>query len=296
MTPLVVPAPAKLNLFLHVTGRRADGYHTLQTLFQLLDFGDTLTFRARADATVELVADLPGVPVADNLIMRAAHALRAATGCQRGASIELHKRLPMGGGIGGGSSDAATTLLALNQLWGLGLSLEQLAGIGLQLGADVPVFVRGRTAWAEGVGELLQPVELPSTFYLVMVPPCQVSTAKIFASPALTRDTSPIRIAAFLGGGNPPMGRNDCEAVVKMLHPEVAFALDWLGHFSPSRMTGTGACVFASFSNRSDAEGVLKQLPSGYGGFVARGVNVSPAHKAIGLDEASSDGVDRAGE
>jgi 4-diphosphocytidyl-2-C-methyl-D-erythritol kinase len=281
---LILPAPAKLNLFLHITGRRVDGYHLLQTVFQLLDFGDTLSFEARADDRIELSADLPGVPAADNLIVRAAQALRGATGCARGATIALTKRLPMGGGIGGGSSDAATTLLGLNRLWALGLSIDALAEIGLRLGADVPVFVHGRSAWAEGVGEQLQPLELPARFYLVMVPPCAVSTAKIFASPALTRDTSPIRIAAFLGGGTPPVGRNDCESVVKSLYPEVAFALEWLGRFSPARMTGTGACVFASFSSRSDAEGVLHQLPSGYAGFVARGVNVSPAHKALALD------------
>jgi 4-diphosphocytidyl-2-C-methyl-D-erythritol kinase len=289
MSSLVLPAPAKLNLFLHVTGRRADGYHTLQTVFQLLDYGDTLAFETRADDRIELIADLPDVPVADNLIVRAAQALRAATGCTRGATIALTKRLPMGGGIGGGSSDAATTLLGLNRLWSLNLSIDALAVIGLRLGADVPVFVRGRSAWAEGVGEQLQPLELPGRFYLVMVPPCAVSTAKIFASPALTRNTPAIRIAAFLGGGTPPVGRNDCESVVKLLYPEVAFALDWLGHFSSlmtgtGRMTGTGACVFASFSSRSDAEGVLKQLPSGYDGFVAQGVNVSPAHRLLGLD------------
>lgn len=281
MTVLSLPAPAKLNLFLHVTGRRADGYHTLQTVFQLLDFGDTLTLHARDDDRIELITDLPGVATADNLIVRAAHALRAATGSRQGVSIELTKRLPMGGGIGGGSSDAATTLLGLNRLWGLGLSLDALAALGLSLGADVPVFVRGRSAWAEGIGELLQPIELPSSFYMVMVPPCAVSTAKIFTSPALTRDTSPIRIAAFLGGGTPPVGRNDCEPVVKMLYPEVAFALDWLSRFAPSRMTGTGACVFSSFTSRSDAEGVLKQLPPGYTGFVAQGVNISPAHTAL---------------
>jgi 4-diphosphocytidyl-2-C-methyl-D-erythritol kinase len=280
---LELPAPAKLNLFLHVTGRRADGYHHLQTLFQLLDFGDTLTFSPRDDDRIELATDLSGVPAQDNLVVRAGRALQLATGSRQGAAIQLTKRLPLGGGIGGGSSDAATTLLGLNRLWDLGCSLDQLAAIGLQLGADVPVFVRGRTAWAEGVGEQLQPIDLPATYYFVMVPPCQVSTAEIFAAPALTRDTSAITIAAFLGGGNPPVGRNDCEKVVKTRYPEVAVALDWLGRFSPSRMTGTGACVFAGFSNRGDAENLMAQLPSGYSGFVAQGVNVSPAHSALGL-------------
>jgi len=282
---LVLPAPAKLNLFLHITGRRADGYHTLQTLFQLLDFGDTLSFELRPDSRIELIANLPGVAAEDNLVVRAALALQAASGCRQGATIELIKRLPLGGGIGGGSSDAATTLLGLNRLWELNYSLDQLAAIGLQLGADVPVFVRGRTAWAEGVGEQLQPLDLPSTYYLVVVPPCVISTAKVFATPALTRNTSAITIAAFLGGGNPRIGRNDCENVVKTLYPEVAFALNWLGRFSPSRMTGTGACVFASFSSRSDAENLLTQLPSGYSGFVAQGVNTSPVHQILGLSD-----------
>lgn len=283
MTGLVLPAPAKLNLFLHVTGRRADGYHTLQTVFQLLDFGDTLSFSPRADNQIELIADLPGVAADDNLVVRAARALQAASGTCKGATIELVKRLPLGGGIGGGSSDAATALLGLNRLWGLDCSLDQLAAIGLQLGADVPVFVRGRTAWADGVGEQLQPVDLPEIFYLVMVPPCQVSTAQIFASPTLTRNTSAITIAAFLGGGIPSVGRNDCESVVKSLYPEVVFALNWLNRFAPSRMTGTGACVFAGFSERAAAEGVLSQLPSGYKGFVAQGLNVSPLHQSLNL-------------
>jgi 4-diphosphocytidyl-2-C-methyl-D-erythritol kinase len=285
---LELPAPAKLNLFLHVTGRRADGYHNLQTLFQLLDFGDTLTFTARDDDAIELATDLPGVSTQDNLVVRAARALQAASGCRRGATIALTKRLPLGGGIGGGSSDAATTLLGLNHVWGLNCPIAQLAAIGLQLGADVPVFVRGRTAWAEGVGEQLQPIDLPATYYLVMMPPCQISTAEIFAAPALTRDTSAITIAAFLGGGNPPVGRNDCEKVVKTRYPEVAFALDWLGRFSSSRMTGTGACVFAGFSTRGDAENLLAQLPSGYSGFVAQGVNVSPAHRQLGLNAGNN--------
>jgi 4-diphosphocytidyl-2-C-methyl-D-erythritol kinase len=282
---LSLPAPAKLNLFLHVTGRRADGYHELQTVFQLLDYGDTLAFEATDTPAIELAPSLPGVPDTDNLVVRAARLLQAATGCRRGARLELSKRLPLGGGIGGGSSNAATTLLALNRLWRLGLSTAELAALGLQLGADVPVFVEGRSAWAEGVGERLQPIVLGPRNYLILVPPCAVSTARIFSHEALTRNSSPITIAAFLREG----GRNDCEPVVRKLYPEVAFALDWLSGLSASgmndspRMTGTGACVFASFATRAEAESVARQLPAGYRGFVAQGVDVSPVHVALGL-------------
>lgn len=277
---LTLPAPAKLNLFLHVTGRRADGYHTLQTLFQLLDHSDTLSFDARSDNTITLTPELAGVPSEQNLIVRAARLLQAHSGCSLGANIRLDKQLPMGGGIGGGSSDAATTLLGLNALWQLGLSIDTLAQLGLTLGADVPVFVRGRSAWAEGVGEQLQPVDLPTRNYLILVPACAVSTAEIFSSEALTRDTSAIKIAAFREQG----GRNDCEPVVRELYPEVAFALDWLSRFAPARMTGTGACVFAAFDDRATAENILAQRPTGYGGFVATGVNLSPLHRALNID------------
>jgi 4-diphosphocytidyl-2-C-methyl-D-erythritol kinase len=274
---LTLVSPAKLNLFLHITGRRADGYHELQTLFQLLDYGDTLHFAVAN--TLTLTPEIPGVPAQDNLILRAAELLGRATGCKKGAFIALEKRLPLGGGIGGGSSNAATALLALNRLWDLQLSLDELAALGLQLGADVPVFVRGRSAWAKGVGEHLETVDLAPRNYLILVPPCQVSTALIFSQQALTRNSSAITIAAFLREG----GRNDCEPVVRSLYPEVAFALDWLSHFAPARMTGTGACVFASFAERAAAETVLQQLPDGYSGFVATGVSVSPVHTALGL-------------
>lgn len=284
MQSVTVPAPAKLNLFLHITGRRADGYHTLQTLFQLLDHGDLLHVTARDDGLIELSPQLPGVPVESNLILRAARLLQQHGGGGHGATIRLDKRLPMGGGIGGGSSDAATTLLALNQLWRLGLSLDQLAGLGLRLGADVPVFVRGRSAWAEGVGELLQPFDLPPRTYLVLVPPCAVATAEIFSAEALTRNTSPIRMAAFHGQGS----QNDCEPVVRKLYPEVAYAIDWLNKFAPARMTGTGACVFAEVDDRAAAEQLLKELPANYSGFVAQGVNHSPAHAALGIATARS--------
>lgn len=281
---LTLLAPAKLNLFLLVTGQRADGYHTLQTLFQLLDYGDTLRF-SESD-TLSLTPDLPGVPVESNLIMRAARLLQQHTGCRRGASIHIEKRLPMGGGIGGGSSNAATTLLALNRLWNLQLSLDELAALGLQLGADVPVFVHGHTAWAEGVGEHLQPVALPARNYLILVPPCSVSTAQIFSDSALTRNSSAITIAAFLRGG----GRNDCEPVTKKLYPEVHLALTELSRFAPAQMTGTGACVFASFAERSAAETVLQQVlqqvPTNFRGFVAGGVNRSPVHVALGIESS----------
>ncbi|MDB6062599.1 MAG: 4-(cytidine 5-diphospho)-2-C-methyl-D-erythritol kinase [Verrucomicrobiaceae bacterium] len=277
---LTLLSPAKLNLFLHITGRRADGYHELQTLFQLLDYGDTLHF-VESD-TLTLNPQIPGVAAADNLILRAARLLQATTGCNKGAAITLEKRLPLGGGIGGGSSNAATTLLALNALWDLRLSLDELAALGLQLGADVPVFVRGRTAWAEGVGESLDAVTVPPRNYLILVPPCLVSTALIFSQQSLTRNSSAITIAAFLREG----GRNDCEPVVRSLYPEVAFALDWLSNFAPARMTGTGACVFASFTERAAAESVLLQRPEGYQGFVAQGVSVSPVHTALGLATA----------
>jgi 4-diphosphocytidyl-2-C-methyl-D-erythritol kinase len=283
MTALTLPAPAKLNLFLHITGRRADGYHELQTLFQLLDYGDTLHFAAAPAGTLTLAPELPGVAAEDNLILRAARLLLRHSGAAAGARIRLDKRLPLGGGIGGGSSDAATALLGLNRLWRLQLPLAELAAVGLQLGADVPVFVRGCSAWAEGVGERLRAVPLPAANYLILVPPCQVSTARIFSQGALTRNSTPITIAAFLREG----GRNDCEPVAKTLYPEVAFALEWLNRFAPARMTGTGACVFASFSARSDAEAVLRQLPEGYRGFIARGVNRSPLHAALGIDPAA---------
>jgi 4-diphosphocytidyl-2-C-methyl-D-erythritol kinase len=277
---LQVPAPAKLNLFLHITGRRADGYHNLQTVFQLLDYGDMLDFETIAGSDITLASTLPGVPDETNLVVRAARLLQAKTGCRRGVRIALHKRLPLGGGIGGGSSDAATTLLALNRLWQLDLPLIDLATLGLQLGADVPVFVHGRSAWAEGVGEQLQPIALGPRNYLILVPPCAVSTARIFSHEALTRNSSPITIAAFPREG----GRNDCEPVVRKLYPEVDFALDWLSRFcthSNPRMTGTGACVFASFATRAEAESVVQQLPAGYHGFVATGVDVSPTHTML---------------
>lgn len=276
---LSLPAPAKLNLFLHVTGRRADGYHLLQTAFQFLDVADTLHFSARPDTRITLTPELPGVAAADNLIMRAARLLQTATGCTQGVDIVLEKRLPLGGGLGGGSSDAATTLLGLNALWRLDLGADRLAELGLQLGADVPVFVRGHAAWAEGVGDALIAVEMPEPWYLVLAPNTHVSTAEVFNHAALTRHTPAITLAAFLGGRLAPGVGNDCENVVRALSPEVDAALNWLALHGPARMTGTGACCFLPCDDRASAEALLAQSP--IPGFVARGMNRSPAHIAL---------------
>ncbi|UTF61323.1 4-(cytidine 5'-diphospho)-2-C-methyl-D-erythritol kinase [Gilvimarinus sp. DA14] len=279
MTELTLLAPAKLNLFLHITGRRPDGYHQLQTLFQLLDYGDTLSFNLRQDASLRLTPELPGVCFEENLIIRAARALqKIAPGPLPGVDIHLHKRLPMGGGIGGGSSNAATTLVALNKLWQLGLSRAELLTIGAGLGADVPVFINGRTAWAEGIGEQLSPIKTPDCWYLVLTPQCHVSTAEIFCHKDLTRDTRPIKVAAFSQGGS----QNDCEALVRKLYPEVDNALIWLKKFSPSaRMTGTGACVFAAFESEPEANQVLAQAPENLPGFVAQGIVKSPLYDLV---------------
>lgn len=279
---LCLPSPAKLNLFLHITGRREDGYHELQTLFQFIDYADELCFSLREDDEILLSPPLPGVAPADNLIIRAAHMLRDyACSVKRppppGVDISLLKRLPMGGGLGGGSSNAATTLVALNTLWDLSLDSHQLQRMGLSLGADVPVFIAGEAAWAEGVGEKFSPVQIPEPWYLIVVPNCTVSTAAIFSHKDLTRDSRPIKIAAFLEQG----GRNDCEKVVRKLHPEVDKAMKWLDNFSHARLTGTGACVFAEFADESIANDVLQQLPAPFKGFVAKGLNVSPLKQAM---------------
>ncbi len=277
MRCLTLPAPAKLNLMLHILGRRADGYHELQTLFQFLDHGDELTFTLREDGRIRLVTDLPGVTHDDNLIVRAARLLQARSGCPLGADIELSKRLPMGGGIGGGSSDAATTLLGLDFLWQTRLGEDRLAELGLSLGADVPVFVRGRAAFAEGVGERLQPVQLSEPWFLVIAPQVSVSTAEIFSDPELTRNTPPITVRSLLAGG----GHNDCQPVVEKRYPDVRNALSLLNKFVPARMTGTGACVFGSFPNRGEADRVCRQLPADLPAFVAQGRNVSLLHRRL---------------
>jgi 4-diphosphocytidyl-2-C-methyl-D-erythritol kinase len=275
---LTLPAPAKLNLFLHITGRRADGYHLLQTVFQLLDFGDELSFTPRDDDLIQFHCNMPELCGEDNLVMRVARLLREHCDCNLGVDIELTKRIPAGAGLGGGSSDAATTLIALNKLWHCHLSRHQLASLGLSLGADVPVFVNARSAWAEGVGERLSSVQLPTTYYLVLTPACHVSTSVIFSHQQLTRDTRPIKMAAFLAG----QSRNDCEMLVRKLYPEVNAAFEWLSQFAPVRMTGTGSSVFAGFQDKASAEAVLAQLPSNaqgslknVSGFVAKAVNES---------------------
>jgi 4-diphosphocytidyl-2-C-methyl-D-erythritol kinase len=271
------PAPAKLNLFLHVTARRADGYHELQTLFQLIDLADTIAIRVREDGAIERPEGPRDVAPEADLTVRAAHALRAATGVRLGADLKVLKRIPLGGGLGGGSSDAATTLLALNQLWGCRLGQAELAVLGRSLGADVPVFIEGFSAWAEGIGERLTQVELPERWYLVIHPGVSVSTASVFQSPELTRNSPVITIRALFESG----GRNDCEDVVRNLCPEVGEALDWLGRFAPARLTGTGSCVFAAFGSAPEAERLAARVPDRWTSAVARGLNVSPLRERL---------------
>lgn len=279
----VWPAPAKLNLFLHITGRRADGYHTLQTVFQFLDYADELHFTVREDGVLRATHRLPGIAPQHDLTLRAAQLLQTTAQTRLGADIALTKRLPIGGGLGGGSSDAATTLLALNQLWALGFSRKELATLGLQLGADVPVFLHGQAAWAESVGEELTPLALEEPWYAVIVPPVEVSTREIFADPDLTRATPPITIRDFLQG----RGGNDCEALVSRRYPMVAEALRWLGAYGRARMTGTGACVFAVCQDQAQARLIVDQLgreqPSTWRAFAAQGLNQSPLHQCAGI-------------
>nr|VFJ45329.1 MAG: 4-diphosphocytidyl-2-C-methyl-D-erythritol kinase [Candidatus Kentron sp. FW] len=291
-------APAKLNLFLHVTGRRPDGYHTLETVFQFLDLADDVILRVREDGEIRRVTDLAGVLPEEDLVVRAAKALKSETASPLGVDIAMTKRIPMGGGLGGGSSDAATTLVGLNHIWGLGLDSETLAGIGLELGADVPVFVRGKASFASGVGENLVPVEPEEPWYLVIYPGCSVATKEIFNAPDLTRTTPPIKIRGLPGAGGKiveeevsplPLSLffaeagNDCEAVARARYPQVDAALAWLSQYSTARMTGTGSCVFAPFFEAEEAKRVLSILPNsgninngnGWLGFITRGWNRS---------------------
>ncbi|MDF7647821.1 4-(cytidine 5'-diphospho)-2-C-methyl-D-erythritol kinase [Erwiniaceae bacterium L1_54_3] len=277
------PAPAKLNLFLYITGRRPDGYHNLQTLFQFLDFGDTLEITRDSSGKIRLLTPLPGVVDEENLIVRAAQALKQAAAARgtlpvdAGAQIALEKRLPMGGGLGGGSSDAATVLVALNHLWQTQLSVDELAAIGVHLGADVPVFVRGHAAFAEGVGEKIQPAEPEEKWYLVAHPGVSIATPDIFKDADLTRN-SPIRTLDELL--QRPF-HNDCEPVVRKRFREVDALLSWLLEYAPSRLTGTGSCVFAEFNTESDARQVLELAPKWICGFVARGLNISPLQRSL---------------
>ena len=266
------PAPGKLNLFLHVVGRRPDGYHLLQTAFQFIDLSDELRFWQRPAGIIERVGEVPGVPADLDLSVRAARALaeRAPNGVS--VAIEVRKHLPIGGGVGGGSSNAATTLVALNLLWGLDFQPDELARLGLSLGADVPVFVRGFAAWAEGVGERLTPVAFPEPVYLLIRPEVSVGTAEVFGAAELTRDSPVLTIRGFLTTG----GRNDCEAVVRRRFPEVAEALDWLGSHAAARLTGTGSCVFAAMPDEESARAALAALPRRWTGYVVRGLNRSP--------------------
>ncbi|MCG5529380.1 4-(cytidine 5'-diphospho)-2-C-methyl-D-erythritol kinase [Halorhodospira halochloris] len=276
-------APAKINLFLHVLGRREDGYHELQTAFQLLDHCDVVHLRRRDDTKIIRCNDIPGVAAEDDLTVRAARALQAAAGTCLGADIWLEKRLPAGGGLGGGSSDAATALLALDYIWGLGFGRDRLAQIGLGLGADVPVFVRGYSAWAQGVGEILEPLPeriAESQWYLVVDPGVAISTAQVFCDPRLTRDTLPIKIRDLLAGD----ARNDCESVVRTHWPEVESALEWLSSHGRARMSGTGACCFVPFGDEAEAREALGSMPSKWGGFVSRGT----AKSAIELELAQA--------
>ena len=276
-------APAKINLFLHITGRRADGYHTLQSVFQLLDFYDTLKLSVRDDGHIMRTHDLANVPADSDLCVRAARALQQFTTCKLGVNITIEKRIPMGGGLGGGSSDAATMLLALNQLWSLQLTRQQLMQIGLTLGADVPVFIFGQTAWAEGVGELLTAIDLPPSMqtqtYLVLTPHENVPTAQIFANSGLTRDTKPLKIADFSSQANSSLFKNDLEKVVCEEFPSVASTLAWLNQYGKARMSGSGASVFVSVNSEQEAVELLAKKPTHTSGFVAKGLQYHPHFK-----------------
>ena len=278
------PAPAKLNLFLHVVGRRTDGYHLLQSVFILIDRCDRLRFRVREDGFIARVNDVPGVPAEEDLVVRAAAALKAATGTRLGADIEIEKHIPMGGGLGGGSSDAATTLIALDRLWATSVPAGKLADLGAALGADVPFFLFGRSAWVEGIGERLKAVEIPPRWYVVLTPPQAVPTRLVFMAPELTRNTEALKMedfsaraqGNFLAGPEGSRVRNDLEPVVVSRYPVVAQHLAWLRRYGNARMTGSGSCVFASFERRDEAEAVIEALPEGMKGFIAQGLQSHP--------------------
>lgn len=270
------PAPAKLNLFLHVVGRRPDGYHLLQSVFTLVDRMDQLRFRVRADGAVRRVNEVEGVPEAADLVVRAARLLKEATGTALGADIELDKTIPMGGGLGGGSSDAATTLMALDRLWETHVGAERLRELGARLGADVPFFLFGENAWVEGIGERLRPIRLPPRWYVVLVPPVHVPTPLVFAAPELTRNTEPLKMADFSATSGVGVFRNDLEPVVTNRFPEVRDHLAWLARRAQARLTGSGGCVFAGFDTRQAAEQVLRELPAPMKGFVAQGLEHHP--------------------
>ncbi len=271
------PAPAKLNLMLHITGRREDGYHLLQTVFQFIDYSDVLSFEVTQSGDIQQLTPIAGVDAEHDLIIRAARLLQQHSGCSQGAAISIEKRLPMGGGLGGGSSDAATTLVALNHLWGVGLPVGVLAELGSRLGADVPVFVYGNAAWAEGVGDILQQIELPQPCYLVVKPPLEIATGKLFSDQELQRDCSPITIADFIAGDR----LNVFTAVVKKRYPAVAEMMELLGKFGEVRLTGTGACLFLSFETQQQAIEAAQQIPQQWDYFVAQGLNRSPLYRRL---------------
>jgi len=270
------PAPAKLNLMLRILGRRTDGYHLLQTVFQFIDFQDRLFFTPSKGGRIRRTSILAGVPEGSDLVVRAARLLQEHTGFRGGVDIRVEKRLPMGGGLGGGSSDAATTLVALNRIWDTGLAEGELMGLGMILGADVPVFIRGRAAWGEGIGEVLTPIDLPEPWYLVLAPGSEVATRTVFSDDELTRDSAPITIENFIAGED----RNDCLQVVRRHHPEVAAALDWLATVGRPRLTGTGACAFCAFTSAKQARAACSAVPRRFSAFVARGMNRSPLLEA----------------
>ena len=274
MTSLTLDSPAKLNLMLHITGRRADGYHLLQTVFQFIDLKDRMHFEVTKLPQIVRTNSQTAVAEDDDIVVRAARLLQSRYKVAAGAEISIDKKIPIGGGLGGGSSNAASSLLALNQLWQLNLVIDELADLGLELGADVPVFVRGYAAWASGVGEQLEPVELPEPWFVVIYPQIHVSTAQIFSAGELTRNCDAITIRAFLEGA----GRNVCEPVARERFPVIGEALDWLSQFAEARMTGTGACIFASFDSEKEAESVKSRVPSHWQAYVARGLNRNPVH------------------
>lgn len=278
---LTLPSPAKLNRMLHIVGRREDGYHSLQTLFQFIDLCDHLSFTPLNDGEIHLTSEVKGVRHDDNLVVRAARLLQRHSGTHLGVTLAIDKQLPMGGGLGGGSSNAATVLVGLNYLWQLNLPLDELAHLGLELGADVPVFVHGHSAWAEGVGEQLTAVTLDTPWFVIIHPGISVSTPGVFQDPQLTRDSRPITMARALQGGASKW-RNDCEAVVKERYPPIAEALFWLAQHAPSRLTGTGACLFAGFETQQAAQAIAQLAGQRWPTWVARGLNTSPLHDALG--------------
>jgi 4-diphosphocytidyl-2-C-methyl-D-erythritol kinase len=286
MNPASWPAPAKLNLFLHVLGRRADGYHEIQTAFQLIDRCDSLAIEARADGLICRLEGPETVPESADLCLRAARRLQSEAGIRQGAGIRLHKRIPIEGGLGGGSSDAATTLVALNEIWRLHWDAVRLCNLGAGLGADIPFFVQGHSAWGEGIGERLTPLALPRQHFAVIYPGTGVRTGEVFQAPELTRNSAKTTIRGFLKAG----GRNDCEAVVSRRFPEVARALSWLAARGNARLTGTGSCVFAGFADRAMAEAALEGLPPEWSGFVARGLDRSPLQERLAAERGARTG------